>query len=108
MAKKQVSVSLRKPPAADVEIPSRSGELREVTLLLPVELARKLAVRCVEGDRDTSAFVADAILRALANEPDARDVVTITVSGSAWARVRSRLAELTSWLPIGLFRPRAA
>jgi hypothetical protein len=86
--------------AQAVEMTTRLGERREVTLLLPVDVARKLAVRCLEIDRDTSSFVAEILTKALETEPVAtRDTVTITVSGSAWARVRARIAELTSWLP---------
>lgn len=113
MAKKQVAVSLRKPPEADAstslsrstqgaDLSTRLGERREVTVLLPVEVARRLSVRCLELDRDSSAFVSELLSKALDNEAaPARDVVTITVSGSAWGRVRTRIAELTSWLPWG-------
>jgi hypothetical protein len=96
MAKKQVGVSLRKPPPADVdafvageEKPARASdvralaptkatanditlttengkELREVTVYLPVELARKMSLRCAEKDRDASNLVADALAAHLA------------------------------------------
>lgn len=136
MAKKQVAVSLRKPPPQAAEsktsaspeatagapavptasvsltthgadVSTRLGQCREVTVLLPIDLARKLAVRCLETERDTNAFVADILAKALESEPAAaRDVVTITVSGTAWARIRTRIVELTSWLPWGpLVRP---
>jgi hypothetical protein len=80
MAKKQVGISLRKPPpAADVveegapesrplakreEVTvSLSGgrEYREVTVYLPQDLARRLAVHCMEKDRDTSNVLADVV-----------------------------------------------
>jgi hypothetical protein len=83
MAKKTVGVSLRKPPPpADLEqfvrhdsdvrdlarhqteavVTSPSGrELRELTVYLPPELARKLALYCHEQDRDTSKVLAEIL-----------------------------------------------
>jgi hypothetical protein len=83
MAKKTVGVSLRKPPPpADLEqfvrhdsdvrelarhqtdamVMSPSGrELRELTVYLPPELARKLALYCHEQDRDTSKVLAEIL-----------------------------------------------
>jgi len=94
MGKKQVNVSLRKPPPADPDefvagsdnaaaslaprcehssegptIVTRAGERREVTLYLPVALARQLSVRCVELDCDMSGLVAEALVKALSMEP---------------------------------------
>ena len=108
MAKKQVPVSLRKPPTPEAtslskpiaDVATLAGERRELTVLLPIDVARQLAVRCLELDRDASAFVAEAVANALSSAPPAaRDVVTVTISGNAWARVRSRITELTTWLP---------
>jgi hypothetical protein len=120
MGKKQVAVSLRKPPAAnpstsaepapapaitvrvpDADLPTQAGAQREVTLLLPLDLARKLSVRCFELDRDMSAFVSEALTNALANgsSAQARDVVTVTISGGGWSAIRARLTELASRLP---------
>lgn len=86
MGKKQVNVSLRKPPATDPDtfvsgpdqstvslvprsenasegptVLTRVGERREVTLYLPVALARELSIRCVELNRDISSFVAESL-----------------------------------------------
>lgn len=88
MAKK-VGISLRKPPpAADVDafvhgdeqtpvsqtevrplarreevtIALPGGrEYREVTVILPQDLARRLAVHCMEKDRDTSNVLAEVV-----------------------------------------------
>jgi len=112
MARKNVTVSLRKPPPAESlslvsdEMPTalapeavekaswiapRSphfwGEqmaggagrsFQECTLHLEPELARKLAMRCIEEDRNPSKFVADAIGSALGRErPPASFVVRV-------------------------------
>ena len=86
MAKKQVAVTLRKPPSADAaayiaraanesgrtsmrtaratdELVARSdGQLlRELTVYLPPELARKLSLACMEKDRDVSNVLAEMI-----------------------------------------------
>jgi hypothetical protein len=91
MAKKQVGVSLRKPPppadidafvasaptsdvrdlapsaARDVVIATASGrQLREVTVYLPVDLARRLSMACVESDKDVSNYVASKLEEELA------------------------------------------
>jgi hypothetical protein len=92
MGKKQVAVSLRKPPPADPDafvagggdanlsaprcehaadgptVVTRVGERREVTVYLPTALARELSVRCVELDRDMSSVVAEALVKSLAFE----------------------------------------
>jgi hypothetical protein len=92
MGKKQVAVSLRKPPPADPDafvagsaeagassrsensaegptLVTRVGERREVTVYLPTALARELSVRCLELDRDVSSVVAEALVKSLAMEP---------------------------------------
>ena len=117
MAKKHVAVSLRKPPTPDrspspeakmplsgreVDVTTRHGDRREVTVLLPIELARKLAAHCHELDRDTSAFVAETLETALGSEPAAaatRDAVTVTIAGPGWTKIRARLTELLGRLP---------
>ncbi len=104
MARKNVTVSLRKPPPAesltlvsseepgDVEAAARAswsaprvpqlfwGEqvpgsggmvLQECLLHLEPDLARKLALRCIEDDRNPSAFVAEVVERALESEKPA-------------------------------------
>jgi hypothetical protein len=92
MGKKQVAVSLRKPPPADPDafvaggadtnlaasrcehaadgptVVTRIGERREITVYLPTTLARELSVRCVELDRDMSSVVAEALVKSLALE----------------------------------------
>jgi hypothetical protein len=102
MARKNVTVSLRKPPpvesltlvsneeSASLEAPGAShpswvaprtphfwGEqvagtegrtFQECTVHLEPELARKLAMRCIEEDRNPSKFVAEALGSALGRE----------------------------------------
>jgi hypothetical protein len=104
MARKNVTVSLRKPPpvesltlvSSDHEEPAgleavspahpswvaprtpqfwgeqvsgpRGESFQECTLHLEPELARKLAMRCIEEDRNPSKFVADAVGAALGRE----------------------------------------
>lgn len=85
-------VSMRKPPTLDVEAfvsgaktskrssARKSGdvkpraavveradgrELRRMTIYLPVPLAKRLAMRCAEDDRDTSDVIADAVAKLL-------------------------------------------
>ena len=126
MARKNVTVSLRKPPpaeslslvsdempvAASAEVEQKTswiaprtphfwgeqvanGEGRsfqECTLHLEPELARKLAVRCIEEDRNPSKFVADAIGSALGRErPPAGVVVRIALAVVRIAREHSTL-----------------
>ena len=105
MARKNVTVSLRKPPpvesltlvsndqdepvAIEAATPAtaaswvaprmpqfwgeqvagpRGESFQECTLHLEPELARKLAMRCIEEDRNPSKFVADAVGAALRRE----------------------------------------
>lgn len=92
MAKKQVGVSLRKPPPpadldayvsdggggatlpvhrAEMDVATESGRpLREMTIYLPVDLARQLALHCTERDRDLSNVIGEAMAKHL--EPAAR------------------------------------
>src|ERR1700677_3882257 len=105
MGKKQVAVSLRKPPPADPDafvaaekaerpapaaprvaegpsVATRAGERREVTVYLPPELARRLSVRCLELDRDVSNVVSEALASALtAPQPAAEETTAL----DAWA-----------------------
>src|SRR5579883_1127357 len=93
MAKKQVGVSLRKPPPpadldafvserqseirdlaptkpAEIVVATETGrELRELTVYLTVDLARKLSLACVEKDRDMSNVIAEAVDGHLAPKP---------------------------------------
>ena len=124
MGKKQVAVSLRKPPppadfdrfvtggeapsvvaAGPREAPSaesapvvatRVGERREVTIYLPQDLARRLAVRCVELDRDTSNFVAEALVKTLDEAP----VAKASLPSDPWDRARAIIAEWRARLPV--------
>ncbi len=125
MARKNVTVSLRKPPPAESlslasdempmglapegapraswiaprtphfwgeQVAGNEGHLlHECTLHLDVELARKLAVRCIEEDRNPNRFVADAVAMALGRE---REPVGIAVK---CARAIVRMAR--EWSP---------
>jgi hypothetical protein len=117
MGKKQVAVSLRKPPPSDPDafvtggektepvrpapvaprvaegpsVATRAGERRELTVYLPPELARKLSVRCLELDRDVSNVVAEALTGVLAAPEPAP--VAKAPADSAWARARNLLVE---------------
>lgn len=86
MGKKQVAVTLRKPPPAtsaarsepdafvaaandegrrgglDEVVTSPGGKAyREMTVYLPNDLARKLSLHCLELDRDVSNFVSEVV-----------------------------------------------
>ncbi len=120
MGKKQVAVSLRKPPPADPDafvagadktervalaappmaprvaegpsVATRVGERRELTVYLPPELARQLSVKCLELDRDVSNVVAEAITASLAGpEPVIAPASPIE---TLTARARTLLGEL--------------
>jgi hypothetical protein len=121
MGKKQVAVSLRKPPPVDpnafvaggaeaaapapaplhaVEgpvLPTRAGERRELTIYLPQDLARELSIHCMELDRDVSNVVSEALAKALLAK-DA-EPVAVTVPEDRWTRVRSILGDLRARLP---------
>ena len=122
MGKKQVAVSLRKPPPPadfdrfvtrnDAEPPAaeqarsadgapvvatRLGERREVTIYLPQDLARELSVRCVELDRDMSNLIAEAVRRSL--DASAGQPVEVAVPADRWARARALLDELKLRIP---------
>ena len=105
MAKKQVGVSLRKPPPpADLDAFVASGpqsdvrelaqsaapvrdmvvttaggrQLREVTVYLPVDLARRLSIACVETDKDVSNYIASKLEEELAPKALPEKVATKT------------------------------
>lgn len=94
MGKRQVAVTLRKPPPADTDafvasapaLPPTSTALasrpldevvlrpdgrafRELTVLLPAELARDLSVHCMESDRDVSNFLGELVRTRLDAPP---------------------------------------
>ena len=123
MGKKQVAVSLRKPPPTDPNafvaggaqesaappaglqsamdapvVPTKVGERREMTIYLPQDLARKLSIRCVELDRDVSNLVAEAVSKALSTE----EPVAVVVPEDRWTKIRGLVNELKSRLPIRL------
>ncbi len=127
MAKKQVDVSLRKPPPADPDgfvagsdkngaaslnrcehtaegptVVTRVGERREVTVYLPTALARQLSVRCVELDRDVSHVVAEAITKTLSVEEAPPMALPAAPAAERWSRAREVLAQVRSRLPLGL------
>ncbi len=120
MGKKQVAVSLRKPPPADPDafvaaekterpappaaprvaegpsVATRAGERREVTVYLPPELARRLSVRCLELDRDVSNVVSEALVSAL----DAPEPAAEPTAIDAWAaRAKLVLTDLRARFP---------
>jgi hypothetical protein len=136
MGKKQVNVSLRKPPPADPDefvagsdnaaaslaprcehasegptIVTRAGERREVTLYLPVALARQLSVRCVELDCDMSRLVAEALVKTLSMDPvppiassEAPAALPAPAAAlpapAAWSRARELFARVRARMPL--------
>jgi hypothetical protein len=66
-----------KAPPAEMIVKTDAGrELREVTVYLPVDLARQMSLRCVEKDRDASNLVADALAAHLAEPAPAPKTAT--------------------------------
>ena len=131
MGKKQVAVSLRKPPPADPDafvagggdsnlsaprcehaadgptVVTRVGERREVTVYLPTALARELSVRCVELDRDMSSVVAEALVQSLAFEAPLPAALPAPAelparASDRWSRARELVTQLRTRLPLGL------
>jgi hypothetical protein len=140
MGKKQVAVSLRKPPPADpdafvaagadgrtpvtpeqhaaqnsIEGPTvltRVGERRELTVYLPVALARQLSVRCVELDRDMSSVVGESLAKTLNIEepvpaaaalpPVHEPVPPMPRRFANWSRARELVDHVRARLPMGL------
>jgi hypothetical protein len=128
MGKKQVAVSLRKPPPADPDafvagaaeapatvvmsapkaaanenqvVATRVGERRELTVYLPLEVAKQLSVRCLELDRDVSNVVAEALEKALTHEePPAELEVKVHVRPNLLSRVRGLVDELRGRIPL--------
>jgi hypothetical protein len=121
MGKKQVAVSLRKPPPADPDafvadaanlnpaplpprashaaaegptMTTRAGERREVTVYLPTDLARRLSVRCMELDRDVSNVVAEALTSSLTTEGAEAAPSAPRADGDVWRRARAVIEEL--------------
>jgi hypothetical protein len=126
MGKKQVNVSLRKPPPADPDafvagsdpqggsitprcehasegptVVTRAGERREVTVYLPLSLARQLSVRCLELDRDVSSLVADCLVKTLSTD-EAPPPIPLSAPPPAarWSRARELLAHVRARVPL--------
>ncbi len=118
MAKKPVGVTLRKPPPANLDAfvandshirelarpevvvhSPRGNELREMTVYLPTDVARKLALYCHDADRDPNKVLSEILERELsANEPEV-EVAPI----SLWERLRANVIEaVRSRLAFGL------
>ena len=54
------------PVSAEIFVSGSDGRaLRELTLLLPKDLAQKLAIHCIENDCDVSNVIADAVAKHL-------------------------------------------
>ena len=118
MARKQVAVTLRKPPPAAVDrfvgdaaqavepsnptseikqaagegpvVTTRKGDRRELTIYLPTELAQKLSAHCIDLDRDVSNIVSEILAKAL--ERGASQ--TVTVPETRWTRLKPLLESL--------------
>jgi hypothetical protein len=75
----------------DMTVTTETGrELREVTVYLPLDLARRLSMRCTEHDRDVSNLVADAVSAHLA--PSVAEAPVIAAPAKSHARA-SRLPD---------------
>ncbi len=119
MGKRPVGVTLRKPPQANVDtfvasandtketssvfgevVPTTRGvDLREVTVYLPKDLARKFALHCHELDRDASKVLAEMLEGNLV--PDAQ--ATVLEPMSRWERLRGQILDLVrERFPIGI------
>ncbi len=115
MAKRSVGVTLRKPPQANVDTfvasandtgstaqvmgdvvqTSRGADLREVTVYLPKELARKFALHCHELDRDASKVLAEMLEGELTEESLAGEGAQIRHQPSSrWGRLREHVIGL--------------
>ncbi len=104
MGKKQVAVTLRKPPQVDTEAfvgspadkngatdqPRRPSvdeiitrpdgkSFREMTIYLPAELARRLSMHCMEKDRDVSNVMAEIVKENLDGPPPPAPIAPLTL-----------------------------
>ncbi len=126
MAKRSVGVTLRKPPQAntdtfvagandthagsatqalgDVVQTARGADLREVTVYLPKDLARKFALHCHELDRDASKVLAEMLEDELVPGPPAAGLAQIDHEPSSrWDRLREHVFSLIrARLPLGI------
>jgi hypothetical protein len=64
---KGLKAKTSKPPTARRGVLQRKDgrSLRRMTVYLPVDLAKRLAIRCAEEDRDISDLIAHAVDRTL-------------------------------------------
>jgi hypothetical protein len=117
MSKKRVAVSLRKPQTRDdveafvggqgvapmpasavLEKPIEAapvvhhgaGEYREMTLYLPLEVARQLSLYCMDRDCDVSRVVADAVSKHVTGAEPER---VVNAPGSKWSGAVEAVAE---------------
>ena len=113
MGKKQVAVSLRKPPSADPnveelpisrprshvdELRASFGELRALTVHLPSDLASRLLLRCMKDDRDVSNVIADLVRKHLEGKVEDPEITL----GMIVRWMRAKIAQLS------MLRSRAA
>jgi hypothetical protein len=76
------SAVLEKPIEAAPVVQHGAGEYREMTLYLPVDVARQLSLYCMERDCDVSRVVADAVSKHVAGAEPAR---VMHVPGGKWS-----------------------
>jgi hypothetical protein len=83
---------------------SRGVDLREVTVYLPKELARKFAIHCHDLDRDASKVLAEILEDELVPPPPVGDLAPIDrAPASRLDRLREHVfALIRSRLPIGI------
>lgn len=85
-------------PPAEMTMTTESGrELREVTVYLPIDLARLLAMRCTEKDRDVSNVVADAVTAHLTASGAAAPATPAPVKTHARASRIPRARSIVEW-----------
>jgi hypothetical protein len=112
MGKKQVAVSLRKPPSAESiseisestgipsarprshvdELRASFGNLRAITLHLPSDLASRLLLRCMQDDRDVSNVVADLVRKHLEGKVEDPELTLAMIV--RW--MRSKIAQMSA------------
>jgi hypothetical protein len=124
MPKKQVAVSLRKPPqpanidafvsgentappapvakaaitSPDPLVKHGSREYREMTLYLPAEVAKNLAFFCIDHERDVNTVVAEAVTQLVDPEaPRTKPLEVVTPAPATPAPLWRKLLSLTPW-----------
>lgn len=120
MAKKQVGVSLRKPPRVEADtfdagdgateladtkkqgglgatVASTAGiSMRELVLYLPADVAKKLSLHCASNGLDVSRFVKELIEKELAAPPLTVPVRAPETALERILRLRDTLVALVS------------